>query len=497
MQLSALLSGIPLLSVSSSTDCEITSVECDSRRCGPGALFVAVASPEADGHDYIADAIRRGAKAVVCERLPEAAGSVTIIHAVDSRKVLAAMCHRLHDYPARGMTVIGVTGTNGKTTTTFLLKSLLEARGERVGLIGTTGNYIGEEVLPANYTTPEAPELAALLARMRDAGIRTVVMEVSSHGLVLDRVYGMEFSGAIFTNLTQDHLDFHATMENYALAKKKLFDMLAPGAIAVSNGDDPYGAWMLQSSPAATKLLFGRKTENGIVIANEEYGLTSSAFELYRSGCEPLRLAVPLVGRFNVENVTACIGLCLAMGIAEEELAEAVARIRPARGRMERIALPNGAVAIVDYAHTPDALEKALLASRELLRAQGRVACVFGCGGDRDRTKRPLMGHIAWNLADAVIVTNDNPRRESPESIVADILGGMPDGHHVQVMPDRAGAIAAAVAWSRSGDIILVAGKGHETYQIVGEVRLHFDDCEEVQRQAGISQAHDNGMATI
>ena len=395
------------------------------------------------------------------------------------------------------MKVVGVTGTNGKTTATFILKSLFEACGEHAGLIGTTGNYIGKEVLATKYTTPEAPELMAVFARMRDAGIGTVAMEVSSHGLALDRVYGIEFDGAIFTNLTLDHLDFHGTMEGYAQAKKKLFDMLPAGAIAIANGDDPHGAWMIGDSPAEKKLLFGRGATNDLVIAEERHELTCSSFEIRRTGHAPLPVTVPLVGRFNVENAAACVGWCLAAGMPEEVIVKAAAHIRPAPGRMERIALPNGAVAVVDYAHTPDALEKALLACRELVGDRGRVLCVFGCGGDRDRMKRPVMGDIANRLADAVVVTNDNPRRESPESIVTDILRGMSDMKHVQVVIDRAEAIAAAIAWSVPGDIILVAGKGHETYQIVGNVRLHFDDCEEIRKQAGLSEQHNNGMVTV
>lgn len=486
MQLSALLSGLVELPPSA-CDMDITAIEYDSRRCGPGVLFIAVYSPESDGHNYIADAVQRGVQAIVCERLPqEPLGSVTIAQAADSRTVLAEASHRLHGYPALGMTMIGVTGTNGKTTTTFLLKSLIEAHGERVGLIGTTGNYIGDRVEVSNYTTPEPPELAALLARMRDAGIRIVVMEVSSHGLVLQRVRGLRFRGAVFTNLTQDHLDFHSTMEEYACAKKKLFDALEPDAIAIANGDDPWGAFMLQDTQATTRLFYGRAEHNDIVIANEQHGLTSSTFSLQCRGIDSMTVEVPLVGRFNVENVTACIGMCLALGIDSATIAAAAAGIQSARGRMERIALPNGAVAVIDYAHTPDALEKALAACRELLPEGGRIACVFGCGGDRDTTKRPLMGAVAWKLAETVIVTNDNPRRESPESIVADILGGMPDRHHVRVITDRALAIGAALEWSEPGDIVLIAGKGHESYQIVGDARLHFDDCEEVQKQAGV-----------
>lgn len=489
MQLPVLLADLAVRALHGTAERDITSIEYDSRRCVPGSLFVAVRGTEADGHAFVADALARGATAVVHSLPVNIPGGVTAIEVEDTRRALALLSRRWYGNPAADMTVIGVTGTNGKTTTTFILRSLLEAWGEPTGLIGTTGNYIGAEVVPTNYTTPEAPELMALFARMRDAGIRTVVMEVSSHGLALDRVYGLRFAGAIFTNLTQDHLDFHASMEEYALAKKRLFDMLPSDATAVVNGDDPYGVRMLADSAAQTMLTVGRGNTCDIVIAAEEYALSSSSFELRRAGRDTLRLTIPLVGRFNVENVAACAAYFLATGRSAGEIETAAGAIRPAPGRMERIALPNGAVAVVDYAHTPDALEKALMACRELLHGGGRLLCVFGCGGDRDRTKRPVMGRLAVALADAVIVTNDNPRRESPESIVDDILSGVDDRSRCRVIPDRAEAIAWAVGQAQPGDLVLVAGKGHETWQIIGGQRLHFDDCEELRRLAGRMQS--------
>lgn len=497
MELSTLLQAVPVRSVSGPPGRIITSVEYDSRRCSAGSMFVAVQGIGADGHTYIGDAVGRGASVVVCEHPVEAGDDVTVVVVENSRRALALLCHRWYDEPARDMTIIGVTGTNGKTTTTFILKSLFESRGEKVGLIGTTGNYIGEEVLATDYTTPEAPELAALLARMRDAGIRTVVMEVSSHGLALDRVAGIRFAGAIFTNLTQDHLDFHPTMEAYAAAKKKLFDGLGAEAVAIVNGDDPHGAFMLSNCPAR-RFLCGRAAAGDVRILHERFFLAETEFSLAMEHREPLVFVIPLIGRFNVENAAACAAYCLATGWQPELLVEAMSHIRPARGRMERVVLPGGAVAVVDYAHTPDALEKALHTCRELVPPGGRLVCVFGCGGDRDRTKRPVMGGIASRLADVVIVTNDNPRREYPRSIIDDILGGVSGDVPLHVIEDRAEAIAAAVTDSRPGDILLVAGKGHETYQIVGDRRFHFDDLEEVRKTAGMIRKRDNrrmGMA--
>lgn len=499
MELSTLLQAVSVRSVIGLVDRQITSIEYDSRRCSPGTMFVAVRGIEADGHAWIDDAVRRGASVVVCERPVNVSEAVTVVVVENSRLALALLCHRWYGEPAKDMTIIGVTGTNGKTTTTFILKSLFEWRGEKVGLIGTTGNYIGDEVLPTAFTTPEAPELAALLARMREAGIQTVVMEVSSHGLALERVAGIRFSGAIFTNLTQDHLDFHPTMEQYAEAKKLLFDMLPPDAIALVNGDDPHGAFMIRDC-SARRYVCGRAATSDIRIFHEQFFPAKTQFELAMEGREALSFTIPLIGRFNVENAAACAAYCLATGWNAEQLADAMSHIRPARGRMERIILPNGAVAVVDYAHTPDALEKALRTCRELVQPGGKLICVFGCGGDRDRTKRPMMGAIASGLADCVIVTNDNPRREYPRRIIDDILGGVSGDARVQVLEDRSAAIATAVTGSQAGDIVLIAGKGHETYQIVGDIRFHFDDCEEVQHSADVLRKQENeqrGMPTV
>lgn len=485
MLLSTLLSGVEARWIAGLAECEVTSIQYDSRRCEPGCVFVAVGGGETDGHNYVADAVQRGAVAIVCERVQELGNGVAVVQVQDSRRALALMSHCWYGFPARDMTIVGVTGTNGKTTTTFILKSLLESRGETVGLIGTTGNYIGNEVLPTNFTTPEAPELCALFARMRQAGIRTVVMEVSSHGLALERVAGVEFSGALFTNLTQDHLDFHTSMQDYAQTKKRLFDALPATAIAIANGDDPHARAMLRDTNARY-LLFGRGAENDVRIEAERFSLATTEFSLAIGNSELLNVSIPLLGRFNVENAAACAAYCLATGWTTEELIRALHAVRGARGRMERILLPNGAIAIVDYAHTPDALEKALLACRELMPEQGRLLCVFGCGGNRDTTKRPLMGRVASTLADIVVVTNDNPRREYPELIIENILAGVVVASDTRVIPDRATAIRNALAHTRSGDVLLVAGKGHETYQLIDGVRHHFDDCEHVCEGAAV-----------
>ncbi len=466
----------------------VTSVQYDSRRCSEDALFVAIQGLQADGHDFIGQAIERGARVVVAEREIEIPSHVSLVIVPDSRKVLAEMAHVWFDQPTTKLRVFGITGTNGKTTCTFVLKHLLEAMGEKVGIIGTTGNYIGNEVIPSNFTTPEAPELCALLADMRKRGATAIVMEVSSHALVLERVHSTIFAGAIFTNLTQDHLDFHGTMEAYAEAKKRLFDMLPASAIAVSNADDERGGYMLQDTKASRKLLFGRSSNADVRIAEEELSFIRTYLTLNIAG-EPLQTSMPLIGKFNSENLAACVAMAHTLGCDTAKLQEAITeRVQGAPGRMQRLSLlGDQAVAIVDYAHTPDALEKALLACRELRdnSAQaGRVVCVVGCGGNRDRTKRPKMGAIASRLADVLVLTSDNPRNEDPLAILDDVLAGVPKEKFAAttVLADRREAIVHAISQAQTGDIVLVAGKGHENYQILGAERIHFDDAEEIQR---------------
>ncbi len=473
----------------------VTSIQYDSRKCSEDSLFVAITGLQADGHDFIGQAIERGARVVVVEREVEVPSNVSLVLVPESRKVLAEMAHIWYDEPSKKLRVFGITGTNGKTTSTFILKHLLEAVGETVGIIGTTGNYIGKEVIPSNFTTPEAPELCALLGDMRKRGATAVVMEVSSHALSLDRVHAMTFSGAVFTNLTQDHLDFHGTMEVYAAAKKGLFDMLPENAIAVANADDERSDFMLKDTQASQRLLFGRSKRADVRIAEEHLSFTRTELRLELRGTV-LETSMPLIGKFNSDNLAACMAVAFALGYDVDALNEAIKnRVQGAPGRMQRLSLLGGqAVAIVDYAHTPDALEKALLACRELRDTsaaaahQGRILCVMGCGGNRDRTKRPKMGAIAAELSDIVILTSDNPRNEDPLAILDDILAGVPKEKFstTTVLADRREAIRYAVGQAQSGDIVLIAGKGHENYQILGTERIHFDDVEEVHDAANL-----------
>jgi UDP-N-acetylmuramoyl-L-alanyl-D-glutamate--2,6-diaminopimelate ligase len=489
-----------------------TSVQYDSRECTAGAVFVAIRGLQSDGHDFIAQAIERGAHVVVAEREVaeldcEVPLHITFVRVANSRIALALLSHAWFGEPSVGLRIIGVTGTNGKTTTTFILQSLLESMGETVGIIGTTGNYIRGEMLPAQFTTPEAPELCALFVEMKRRGATTIVMEVSSHALALHRVDGTIFAGAIFTNLTQDHLDFHETMDAYAEAKKRLFCMLPPHAVAVVNADDNRGMFMLEGTEARTQVLFGRSERAGnsnaqpldVRIADQRLGFAGTEVELTVYG-EEMHASMPLIGAFNVDNLAACVAMAHALGASLSVLSHAIRQLHGAPGRMQRVSIANGmALAIVDYAHTPDALEKALLSCRELLQSPSeisigkpertsastaRLICVVGCGGNRDRTKRPLMGAIATRLADVVILTSDNPRNEDPLTILDDILAGVPAGNFAStiVLADRREAIRRAVTEAQNGDIVLIAGKGHETYQIVGSTRLHFDDVEEIEQ---------------
>lgn len=504
--LHTLLSSLPAFAMSGDEHAlarAVTSIQYDSRKCSDDALFVAMRGAAADGHDFIPQAIERGARFIVAEREIEVPNSVALVVVPNARKALALLSHAWFDAPSTKLRIFGVTGTNGKTTTTFMLQSLLEQSGENVGIIGTTGNYIGGEVLPALFTTPEAPELCALFVEMRKRGATAIVMEVSSHALSLERVYGTTFAGAMFTNLTQDHLDFHGTMQDYAAAKQRLFSMLPPTSFLVVNADDEWAEFMTAECavPPQNRCSYGRSEHSGVRISDVRLGFTQTNFALSEKNAvgTTWHFSMSPIGGFNVDNAAGCLAMMRLLGVSWEKLVEYLPNVQGAPGRMQRIPLnktydstSNGvlskqsAVGIVDYAHTPDALEKALLSCRELRDASfpdGRIICVFGCGGNRDRTKRPKMGAIAANLADIIIPTSDNPRNEDPLTILDDILAGIPKEKFpaTTVLADRREAIHHAVRLARAGDIVLVAGKGHENYQIIGAERIHFDDVEVVQ----------------
>ena len=375
--------------------------------------------------------------------------------------------------------MVGITGTNGKTTTSHLIKAILEAGGKPAGLIGTIDYRIGDRLMPATHTTPESLELNALLAEMVRSGCVAAVMEVSSHAL--SRVKGLEFRAAVFTNLTQDHLDFHGSMEEYFRAKKILFDSLGPRDVAVVNADDPYGMRMLGETPAA-RITYGFGTGCDVRASGVELGIDGSRCTVTHAGGE-IEIRSPLTGRFNIQNILASCATGLGLGIRSSAIAAGIRSVETVRGRFERVVSPAGWTAIIDYAHTPDALENCLRTIRELVPAEGghRLITVFGCGGDRDRGKRPIMGRIASQWSDIAIVTSDNPRNEDPASIIDAIVAGMIRGRETYTDVNRRSAIRSALTKARGGDVVLLAGKGHETYQVIGATRQHFDDREEVE----------------
>ncbi len=486
-----LLAHVPHLQVHGSNP-PITHITLDSRSAGPGALFVARRGTTTDGHAFIADALSRGCSAVLCERPPDDPAvmhTATYALVADAHMALAESSHALFDFPARSLRMIGVTGTNGKTSCTTLLKQLLEAHGETVGMIGTVGNHIGKEMIPSTFTTPEAPELCALLARMKDAGCRTVVMEVSSHSLALHRVHGIDFAAALFTNLTQDHLDFHGTMDAYARAKKLLFDGLSARAVACVWSDDEYAELMLADCAAQAHAI---GTHEVAWTAPSCASLTVHPVRESEAGLQGIRytmdgthLRAPLFGAFHVAN-TALAWQCMrALGYDAARTTDALRSVHGATGRMEVIEL-GGVSGIVDYAHTPDALEKTLTSIRNVLLPGQRLHCVVGCGGDRDRTKRPVMGAIACALSDVAWLTSDNPRTEDPESILREMTVDLPEGSAPRVIVDRRAAIRAAVQEALEGDVVLVAGKGHEDYQVIGTTKVRFSDAEELRAAVGM-----------
>lgn len=495
MNLGKLLEGVPVIKMfellygqhAVTHEVDVRRLQYDSRAVGPGDCFVALRGSGIDGHQFVGTAAERGAKFIVLERddaIPDPyclhKGIVKIVVA-DTRKALALMSANFFGNPAQALTMVGVTGTNGKTTTTYLLKSVLESAGQRTGLVGTIEYRIGDDVIPATHTTPESLELNELLARMRTNGCQAVSMEVSSHSLHQSRVYGLGYKVAVFTNLTQDHLDYHGSIEEYFAAKKILFDNLSPDATAITNADDPWGARIV-SSTAATTISYGMSDAATVRATNVRLSLDGTSVSVATGGRQAA-LSIPLVGRFNVYNALAAYAAGTALGYGHETIAEGIGAVKNVRGRFERITSPAGWTAIIDYAHTPDALEKCLQTIHEVLPAErrGKIMTVFGAGGDRDRTKRPMMGRVAGNLSDIVIVTSDNPRTEDPQTIIDDIIPGIPAEAAVAREADRRTAIHLALRQAVTGDVILIAGKGHEDYQVIGKEKIHFSDREIVE----------------
>lgn len=464
-------------------DVEVNAVACDSRLVRRGDMFVAIRGTDADGHLFANDAINAGAKVIVVEddravddSLCMHTGTVKVVVA-DSRIALAEISASFYGRPGERLTLVGVTGTNGKTTTSWLIHTLLTRHTGPSGLVGTIEYRIGDRVLQAAHTTPGPLELNAFLADAAAAGCRSAVMEVSSHALDQHRVHGLKFRTAVFTNLTRDHLDYHVTMDAYFEAKQKLFTGLAPGAWAVINTDDEWGRKLAAVSKGRV-LTYGVGADAALRAEGIAHSPGGTAFTIAYGG-ESARVSTALVGAFNVSNILAAAGTALSLGLPFAEVAGDIASFRPVRGRFEPIVSPAGWTVIVDYAHTPDALEKTLLALKASFppERRGRILTVFGCGGNRDRTKRPEMGRIASSLGDVTIITSDNPRDEEPEAIIDEIAAGVEPGREVRREVDRAKAIRMALGMAGKGDVVLIAGKGHEEYQIVGGKRIPFSDA--------------------
>jgi UDP-N-acetylmuramoyl-L-alanyl-D-glutamate--2,6-diaminopimelate ligase len=459
------------LSCTNWRDVPVGGVSCDSRRVRPGEVYVAVQGAQADGHAFIPQALAAGAAAVVAQKAVYPLPSVPVVIVRDARKAYARIAARLHDEPSRRLNVIGVTGTNGKTTTTFVLRSILQAAGERAGLLGTVFNILGDKPVDSSMTTPDAATVQASMAEMVRRGCRSCVIEVSSHALVQNRVDEVHFAAGIFTNLTRDHLDYHQTLEQYRNAKALLFEQLPPRGVAAINADDPHGEFF--SSRGAARLVTWGLERGEVRGRIEELSIHGTRFSIELGG-ETLTVHSPLIGRHNVQNMLGAAACLYAMGYDLDPIKAGLESARTVPGRLEEISLSQDYKVFVDYAHTPDALERVVGTLKPI--TPGRVIVVFGCGGDRDRGKRPLMGEAVERTADVAVVTSDNPRSEEPMAIVQDILKGLKRPAQAEVVVDRREAIHRAVRLARTGDTILIAGKGHEAYQVVKGKIFPFDD---------------------
>ncbi|MDR0789175.1 MAG: UDP-N-acetylmuramoyl-L-alanyl-D-glutamate--2,6-diaminopimelate ligase [Bacteroidales bacterium] len=455
----------------------IADICFDSRKVQSNSLFVAQKGTEVDGHKFIEQSIAKGASVVVCEDLPQSLNpSVTYIKVVNSDIALGIMASNYFDNPSEKLKLIGITGTNGKTTTVTLLHNLFLSFGYKVGCLSTIVNKINEREVPSTHTTPDAIELNNLLAQMVDEGCLFVFMEVSSHSIVQNRIAGLQFFGGIFSNITHDHLDYHKTFDAYIDAKKAFFDMLPPTAFSLVNTDDKHGLVMQQNTAARrfTYALAKAADFHATIIENTFDGLLLNI--------DNVEVSTRLVGKFNAQNLLAIYATAVLCGIDKEKILIAMSLLESANGRFNTYTLKSGAKAIVDYAHTPDALANVLSTIRDIVHKSVRVITVVGCGGNRDKTKRPEMANIAQRESDILILTSDNPRDESPEAIIDDMIAGLSTQDNVLTIADRRSAIKTACTMANKGDIVLVAGKGHETYQEINRVKLHFDDAEEIAR---------------
>ena len=475
MKLDQVIKNIQVTELIGRSDIDLTGINSDSRKIETGHLFIAVKGTQTDGHSYIPTAIKNGAVAILCEDLPaELSENVTYIQVKDTEDAVGKAATAFYGDPTSKLELVGVTGTNGKTTIATLLYDTFRYFGYKVGLLSTVCNYIDDEAVPATHTTPDPISLNELLGRMADAGCKYVFMEVSSHSIDQKRIGGLRFAGGIFTNLTRDHLDYHKTVENYLKAKKKFFDDLPKNAFALTNLDDKNGMVMLQNTKAKACTYSLRS------LCDFKGRILEDHFEGMLLNFNDKELAVQFIGKFNASNLLAVFGAACLLGKKEEDVLVALSTLRPVAGRFDSLRSPQGYTAIVDYAHTPDALVNVLDAIQEILEDKGKIITVVGAGGNRDKGKRPIMAQESVKRSDKVIITSDNPRNEEPQDIIKDMLAGLNDEERKNVITivDRKEAIRTACMLAQPGDVILVAGKGHENYQEIKGVKHHFDDKE-------------------
>ena len=478
MKLIELLKNVEVLNTFGNTEVEITGVNIDSRRIETGHLFVAIPGTQTDGHKFIPKAIELGAAAILCEQMPEEqVEGVTYIVVESTESVVGIVATHFFGDPSRKLKLVGVTGTNGKTTIATLLYNMFRKFGHKCGLLSTVCNYIEGEAIPADHTTPDPIELNRLLAQMVDAGCDYAFMECSSHAIAQKRIGGLKFAGGLFTNLTRDHLDYHKTVENYRNAKKAFFDGLDKDAFAITNADDKNGQYMVQNTKAQVKTYSIRS------MADFKAKIIECHFEGMYLDINGKEVGVQFIGKFNVSNLLAVYGAAIMLGKKPDDILVILSTLKSVSGRLEPIHSPEGYTAIVDYAHTPDALENVLNTINEVLNGKGKVITVCGAGGNRDKGKRPIMAQTAAKLSDKVIITSDNPRFEEPQDIINDMLAGLDNKQMKKVVSivDRKEAIRTACMMAEKGDVILIAGKGHEDYQEIKGVKHHFDDREVVR----------------
>jgi len=478
MELTTLIKNIEPVAIVGDNTVEITGVNIDSRRIQPGHLFVAIKGTQVDGHSFIQKAIDLGAAAILCEEIPEArAEGVTYVQVASTEDAVGPVATLFYGDPTSRLKLVGVTGTNGKTTIATLLYNMFRKMGHKCGLLSTVCNYIEDEAIPTSHTTPDPIELNALLKRMVDAGCEYAFMECSSHAIAQKRIGGLKFTGGLFTNLTRDHLDYHKTFENYRDAKKAFFDSLPKSAFAITNADDKNGMFMVQNTKATVKTYSTRS------MADFKARILECHFEGMYLEVDGHEVGVQFIGKFNVSNLLAVYGAAVMLGKQPEDILLVMSTLKSVSGRLEPIHSPEGYTAIVDYAHTPDALENVLKAIHEVLNGKGKVITVCGAGGNRDKGKRPIMAQEAVRQSDRVIITSDNPRFEEPQDIINDMLAGLNSQQMKKVVSivDRKEAIRTACMLAQKGDVILIAGKGHEDYQEIKGVKHHFDDREVVR----------------